>query len=76
MANRKTYMAQCTGGHVWEIPHDSELEAKAIKREADGYLDAVLISCHDCNQCHEEAQQRADADRAKYGYSLQELIEL
>lgn len=70
--SRPTYMAQCMNGHVWEIPHDTELERKAATRTDK--LDAICVPCEECEQCHTDAQMRADADRERYGYSAQELI--
>lgn len=75
MAQRQIYMAQCMCGHVWEIPFDSPLELRAIQCENKGRIDAVCISCDDCNQCHEEAQMKAESDRERYGYALSDILQ-
>jgi len=47
----QVYYAQCLGGHVWTIARGSELEERAKKHK---FLDAICVSCDDCEQCKEE----------------------
>jgi len=45
------YNVQCLAGHVWDAPQGSELEQRCIKREKEGYLDALCVERDECPVC-------------------------
>lgn len=55
----KTYWFQCLNGHVGSIASGSELEKRAQAREAEGYLDAIILHYDECPDCLSEANERA-----------------
>ena len=61
-AIRVAYSYHCAWGHFGTIPHGSELEKKAKKHAASGYLDAICLSSAKCPQCIEEAKEQAKHD--------------
>jgi hypothetical protein len=60
MDNRYNY--QCICGHVGTVSRGSALEDRAKKRAADGYLDAIILSPSECEDCQLERQM----DEARY----------
>ncbi len=45
------YNVQCLNGHFYSIPVGSPLEERCKAREERGYLDALIISCDECEEC-------------------------
>jgi hypothetical protein len=62
------YNYQCMCGHFGSIPRGSDLEKRAKKREAAGFLDAIILSLDDCPDCkHEkECEERLYGDSPEF----------
>ncbi len=52
------YNAQCVNGHQTTIEPGSELEERAVARQNDGFLDAIVISEEACSTCRYEDEER------------------
>lgn len=52
------YTIQCLNGHIWTALVGTDEEAKAIKHEQAGFLDAVCVGFDDCDECKEELADR------------------
>lgn len=48
------YNVQCLSGCVYAAPRASELEKRCIKRQADGFLDALVLSKEECQGCRDD----------------------
>ena len=52
------YNVQCLMGHVYSAIPESNLEKRCIKREEQGYLDALVLHSDECEVCIEETLQK------------------
>jgi len=58
------YNVQCLNGHTFHAVADSDLGKRAARREKNGYLDALIVPCEDCDECRydQERQESMYAD--------------
>lgn len=54
-----TYLVQCISGHVYNALVGSYLESDCKKREADGFLDALILTHDECEECLQDAITQA-----------------
>lgn len=71
---KSIYHVQCLAGHVFKVPHGSDLEKRAINRAKHGYLDALCVSWRECPICGEDELEGSYDHRADEQY-MQRCIE-
>ena len=58
MTTSGPYNTQCMRGHVYAIVAGSELEEKAKEREANNFIDALILGSDECPGCITEDDAR------------------